>query len=103
MCQAFLPLLKPNGRIVNLSSLASRTNIFSEHIRSRLHAPDLTLEQLEKLATEFEAAAMSKTEKEAGFSGPGRAYNLSKACINAMTRILARENEGVRINACCPG
>src|ERR1700761_223743 len=45
----------------------------------------------------------TKTESGSGFFGPGRAYAFSKACINALTRILARENPGLLINACCPG
>ena len=28
---------------------------------------------------------------------------MSKALVNALTRVLARENEGVLVNCCCPG
>jgi NAD(P)-dependent dehydrogenase (short-subunit alcohol dehydrogenase family) len=31
------------------------------------------------------------------------AYGLSKACVNAYTRILAREHPGLLINSCTPG
>jgi len=34
---------------------------------------------------------------------PRKAYSISKACVNALTAVLARENEGLVINACCPG
>lgn len=34
---------------------------------------------------------------------PATAYCVSKACINAMTAILARENGELIINCCCPG
>ena len=41
--------------------------------------------------------------------GPGKdgwapsAYYVSKACINAMTAIFARQNPDLLISACCPG
>ena len=45
----------------------------------------------------------TNSEAAAGFVGPGRAYAFSKSCVNAMTRILARDHPGLSINACCPG
>ena len=45
----------------------------------------------------------TRTESASGFFAPGRAYAFSKACVNALTRILARENPSLLINACCPG
>ncbi|KAL8655631.1 MAG: hypothetical protein Q9226_002963 [Calogaya cf. arnoldii] len=32
-----------------------------------------------------------------------QAYGVTKAATNAMTAVLARENPGLTINACCPG
>lgn len=54
MCKAFIPLLSPDGRIVNLSSVASSLNAYSEDIRTRFRDPDLTLEGLELIAQDFE-------------------------------------------------
>ncbi len=34
---------------------------------------------------------------------PKQAYSVSKACINALTAVLAGENPGLLINSCCPG
>lgn len=34
---------------------------------------------------------------------PRNAYAVSKAAMNAFTAILARQNPGLLINACCPG
>lgn len=31
------------------------------------------------------------------------AYSVSKACVNALTATLARENPGLVVNCCCPG
>ena len=45
--------------------------------------------------------ANNGTERQHGW--PQQAYSVSKACINALTAVLARENPGLVINACCPG
>lgn len=51
----------------------------------------------------YQRAVENKSEQSSGFDSPGRAYNVSKACVNALTAVLARENPRVFINACCPG
>jgi len=48
-------------------------------------------------------AVKNKNELETGFGDKGQGYSVSKACVNAITAILARENPGLVINACCPG
>ncbi|KAL2018285.1 hypothetical protein VTK56DRAFT_989 [Thermocarpiscus australiensis] len=102
MCQAFLPLLRnPGGRIVNVSSQAGRLRWLAPHLRPRFLAQDLTLEQLDALVREYDAAASRGEEVEAGW--PPMAYSVSKAALNAFTRILAREHPGLLINSCCPG
>lgn len=35
--------------------------------------------------------------------GPGRSYSFSKACVNALTHLLARDNPGLVVNCVCPG
>ncbi|KAI4255240.1 MAG: hypothetical protein LQ352_002684 [Teloschistes flavicans] len=46
-------------------------------------------------------AADSGTESRFGWKS--QAYGVTKAATNAMTAVLARENPGLTINACCPG
>ncbi|KAF2481683.1 NAD-P-binding protein [Neohortaea acidophila] len=103
MCQTAIPLLSPRGRIVNLSSIASSLRPFPEHIQKRFRDPNMSLDDLEILAQEYETSVQHGSEQQSGFVGPKRAYSFSKACINAFTRILARDNPGLVINACCPG
>lgn len=50
---------------------------------------------------EYQLAANTSTERQNGW--PKQAYAVSKAAMNAMTATLARENEGLVINSCCPG
>lgn len=53
MCQHFLPLISQNGRIVNLSSIASKLGPYSDTIQSRFRDPKLSLADVDKLAEEF--------------------------------------------------
>ena len=121
MCQTFVPLLKKDGRIVNLSSVASSLNPYSKEIQERFRSENMTLADLENLAKEYEVrlkfwtwrrtrtmtltmiqrCAQDGTESEKGWTQ--QAYSVSKACVNALTAVLARENPGLTINACCPG
>ncbi len=54
VCQAFIPLMKPDGRIVNLSSVASGLKQYGEGNRARFRDPKLSIEDLEEMAAEFE-------------------------------------------------
>ena len=105
MCQAFMPLLSPTGRIVNLSSVGSSLKAYSPAIQQRFRNPNMTSQDLETLAVEFEASVERGTESKDGFGGSGRSYSFSKACVNAFTAILAREQAArdQNINCCCPG
>ncbi|KAL2163198.1 hypothetical protein VTH06DRAFT_5254 [Thermothelomyces fergusii] len=102
MCQAFLPIMRrPGGRVVNVSSQAGRLRWFAPHLRPRFLARDLTLDGLDALVREYDAAAAGGGEVRLGW--PAHAYSVSKAALNAATRILARENPDLLINSCCPG
>ncbi|KAL6715510.1 hypothetical protein ACLMJK_006471 [Lecanora helva] len=111
MCQTFIPLLRKTGRIVNVSSTASSLNNYDGEIRNRFRSSDMTFDGLEKLMQEYQKwivfdlyeqqSANEGTESQHGW--PPRAYSVSKACVNALTAVLARENQGLVINACCPG
>lgn len=53
MCQTFIPLLAPSGRIVNLSSVASSLKACSEMIQQRFRNPDITISDIRQLEQEF--------------------------------------------------
>ncbi|EUC31344.1 hypothetical protein COCCADRAFT_38538 [Bipolaris zeicola 26-R-13] len=86
MCRLFLTQGKmnttPSSRIVNVSSTASSLSNYKPPIQSHFH---------------------SAKSEEAGFGAPPKSYQVSKALMNALTLVLARENEGVAVNCCCPG
>ncbi|KAG9576375.1 NAD(P)-binding protein, partial [Aureobasidium melanogenum] len=102
MCKAFIPLLSKSGRIVNMSSVASQLKIYSQHNAARFRNTD-SYEDVQKIAEDYMQAVREKQELASGFGDKGQGYSVSKACVNAITAILARENPGLTINACCPG
>jgi carbonyl reductase 1 len=101
MCQAFLDVLKKNGRIVNLSSVASNLKPFSAELQKRFRRISSIVE-LSDLMDEYEEAVKKGKDGESGFPTQ-RSYSVSKAALNAYTALLAKENPGKLINCCCPG
>ncbi|KAL8850625.1 MAG: hypothetical protein Q9221_004411 [Calogaya cf. arnoldii] len=101
MCQTFIPLLRENGRIVNVSSTGSSLAGYSNEIQQRFRNPQMTLPDLDQMMDEYQESANNGTESCDGWKR--QAYGVTKAATNAMTAVLARENAGLTINACCPG
>jgi NAD(P)-dependent dehydrogenase (short-subunit alcohol dehydrogenase family) len=91
---AVLPLLRDGGTITNVTSgLGALDQLDAAH-RRRLADPALTRDQLVDHVRAFEHAPDGTD-----------AYALSKAALNALTRILADElaPRAIRVNATCPG
>ena len=101
MCQTFMPLLRSNGRIVNVSSTGSSLSNYSDSIKARFRSSKMTLDDLANLIDEYQESANQGTERQNGW--PTQSYAVSKAAQNALTATLARENQGLIINSCCPG
>jgi len=102
--RAFLPLLKPTGRLVNVASMSGKLNKYSEEVRNRFLASK-TEDDVTSIMQDFATAVENGKEKEAGF--PSAAYAVSKAGLIGGTKALARaqkeKGSGVLVNACCPG
>ena len=103
MCQTFIPLLSKNGRIVNLSSIASQLKFYSPEIQARFRDPHANVETLNDIAKDFVRSVEERNEEESGFGTPKRSYSVSKALVTALTAMLARQHPGLSINCCCPG
>jgi NAD(P)-dependent dehydrogenase (short-subunit alcohol dehydrogenase family) len=89
------------ANVVMVSSAMGELSRFSPELRRRLLDDALGRAELAAFVTEFVERAGSG--ELGGF--PRNAYSVSKAALNAFTRIAARELEprGVRVNAICPG
>ncbi len=100
---ALLGLLPDDGTIVFVSSGMGELSAYSPAIRARFADETLTREKLVALVDEFAAAVTAGRHQKEGW--PSSAYRVSKAAINALTRILARElrPRNIRVNAVCPG
>ena len=99
-----MPLLKEEGRIVNLASMAGHLNKYSDDIQKRFLAAK-TEEDVTGIMKDFISAVEAGNEKEAGF--PSAAYAVSKAGLIGSTKALARAEQEkgskILVNACCPG
>ena len=103
--QSLLPLIRPGGRLVNVSSMAGHLSTkYSSSIRSAFETSK-TVDDVTKLMEAFTSAVREGKEKEKGW--PSAAYAVSKSGITGMTRAVARQHrqEGgkVLVNSCCPG
>ncbi|XP_056621433.1 carbonyl reductase [NADPH] 1 [Triplophysa dalaica] len=109
MCNVFLPIIKPGGRVVNVSSMMGSMALArcSAELQARFRSNDITEEELVGLMERFVSDAQAGTHEERGW--PGTAYGISKTGLTTLTRIMARhlskERPGDEIlcNACCPG
>lgn len=100
MCQAFLPLLTADtGRIVNVSSVASHLSSFSRPLAQRFRSAK-TLDEIDGPAQEYLESADAGSARKDGWASP---YCVSKALINGLTAVLAKQNAKTTINCCCPG
>lgn len=106
---AFLPLMKDNGRIINVSSsLGLLGDKYSESLKKEILDPTLTISQLDQIMNKFLSAMKTgKLKKEGWLASKEISYGCSKVLLNAFTRILARDLEkkgcNLMVNCCTPG
>ncbi|KAM4047919.1 carbonyl reductase [NADPH] 1-like [Anomaloglossus baeobatrachus] len=104
-----LPLIKPNGRVVNVSSMVSVSALAkcSPELQEKFRSDTITEDELTKLMEKFVEDAKNGVHQEKGW--PNTAYGMSKVGVTVMSRIHARKlketrkGEGIILNACCPG
>uniref|UniRef100_A0A8C8DIX7 Carbonyl reductase 1 n=1 Tax=Oryzias sinensis TaxID=183150 RepID=A0A8C8DIX7_9TELE len=107
-CELLLWFWLP-GRVVNVSSFVScRTlNQCSPELQQRFRSEDISEEELAGLMQRFVDKAKAGQHKQDGW--PEMAYGVSKTGLTVLSMILARRlskerpNDGILLNACCPG
>jgi len=101
--EGLLPLIADEGTIVLVSSGMGELHAYSPKIRARFADPKLTRDALVALVNEFIADVAAGRHEKNGW--PSSAYRVSKAALNALARVLARElaPRRIRVNAACPG
>lgn len=103
VCEHFAPLVEKGGRIVNVTSAAGPNYVAqcSEQWQRFFLDPDLTWEQLGRFMRDCQDLTPDQFAEKG--LGSGRPYGVSKACANAYTQYLAREQPELTVNACTPG
>ncbi|CAN1318348.1 Salutaridine reductase [Linum perenne] len=107
MVETFLPLLQlsDSPRIVNVSSMAGLLKMVKNEwaIGVLSDADNLTEETVEvvlkRLMEDFKEGLLEKK----GWPSFSPTYCVSKACLNAYTRIIANKYTNFCINCVCPG
>ncbi|CAL5401060.1 unnamed protein product [Camellia sinensis] len=107
MIEALNPLLQlsDSPRIVNVSSNGGKLELIpSEWAKGVLNdVESLTEERVEEVLNEFLKDFKQDSLETKGWPTFSSAYTMSKAAINAYTRILAKKYPTFRINCVCPG
>jgi carbonyl reductase 1 len=100
---ALLPHLADGAKVVMVSSGSGELSRFGHELRPRFLDPKLDREKLDALVAEFVRRVGDESYSRTGW--PRSAYGVSKAALNALTRLYARElgPTGPRVNAVCPG
>ncbi|XP_028279927.1 carbonyl reductase [NADPH] 1-like [Parambassis ranga] len=105
----FLPLIKAGGRVVNVSSMIGSQALSqsSPALQQRFRSQDITEDEVVGLMQRFVNEAKKDEHKQGGW--PTTAYGVSKMGLTTLSMILARRlsierpNDGILVNACCPG
>ncbi|KAL0994023.1 hypothetical protein UPYG_G00116860 [Umbra pygmaea] len=109
VCRALFPLLRPNARVVNVSSFVSKKalDVCSPQLQAKFRDIELSEEDLCLLMGEFVIAAKQGNHLAQGW--PKTAYGTTKIGVTVLSRIQAhmltktRAGDGILLNACCPG
>nr|KAG5702687.1 hypothetical protein BaRGS_013324 [Batillaria attramentaria] len=104
VCDKLFPLLRPHARVSNVSSMASNFAMkkCSKEIQDRFTDPNLTMDGLKQLMTEFVNLAKEGKHEAAGW--PSSAYGVSKIGVTVMSFIQQRQfdaekREDIIVNA----
>ncbi|CAG8557786.1 porcine testicular carbonyl reductase 20beta-Hydroxysteroid dehydrogenase [Rhizophagus irregularis] len=106
LCNQLYPLIRPNGRLINISSsVGMLKTLSSPELQKEFSREDLDIDELIGLMKKFENDVENNQWIKEGW--PSKAYSVSKVGLNAMTKIFARradsEGKNILVHACCPG
>ena len=104
VCEAFVPLLAPAGRIVNITSAAGPNFVSECSPEKQAFFVDKKISWANLDSFMAECVAIGKADEFAARGlGNGDSYGLSKACANSYTLLLASEHPALLVSACTPG
>lgn len=100
MTKETLPLLRKDGRVVVVASMAGKLNGYSEELTQRFKNVK-SENDADTLMKEFTAAVEQGNHSEKGWKSA--AYSVSKAGVIAWHKAVAQQEKDVRIFTVCPG
>ncbi|MED6217225.1 (+)-neomenthol dehydrogenase, variant 4 [Stylosanthes scabra] len=107
MCEALIPLLQlsDSPKIVSVSSSMGKLQHLSNEWAKKMLSDDesLTEEKIDEVSNQFLRDFEEGSLETKGWPASLSAYIVSKAALNAYTRILAKKYPSFCINAVCPG
>ncbi|KAI5941469.1 carbonyl reductase [NADPH] 1-like [Manis javanica] len=112
VCTELLPLVRPQGRVVNLSSTLSLLALkcCSPELQRKFTSDTITEEELVGLMNKFVKDIRNSVHQKEGWPHQKfAAYAMTKLGINVLSRIQARKlseqksGDRILLNACCPG
>ncbi|NXS53755.1 CBR1 reductase, partial [Brachypteracias leptosomus] len=109
VCTELLPLMKPYGKVVNVSSMASISALSgcSQELQQKFRSNTITEDELVELMKKFVEDTKKSVHEKEGW--PNTAYGVSKIGVTVLSRIQARilnetrKGDHILLNACCPG
>uniref|UniRef100_A0A8D1SSE7 Carbonyl reductase (NADPH) n=1 Tax=Sus scrofa TaxID=9823 RepID=A0A8D1SSE7_PIG len=109
VCTELLPLIRPKGRVVNVSSTEGvrALNECSPELQQKFKSETITEEELVGLMNKFVEDTKNGVHRKEGWSDS--TYGVTKIGVSVLSRIYARklseQRAGIKIllNACCPG
>jgi carbonyl reductase 1 len=95
-----LPLMRQNGRIINVSSRVGTIILqeASQTLQEKYTSPTLTKDQLDQLVEDFISAIETNSVERLGYNLKSTflVYGVTKAALNALTQVEAREWSGIK-------
>uniref|UniRef100_A0A8D1WML2 Carbonyl reductase (NADPH) n=1 Tax=Sus scrofa TaxID=9823 RepID=A0A8D1WML2_PIG len=109
VCTELLPLIKPQGRVVNVSSTEGvrALNECSPELQQKFKSETITEEELVGLMNKFVEDTKNGVHRKEGWSDS--TYGVTKIGVSVLSRIYARKlreqraGDKILLNACCPG
>ncbi|XP_036301623.1 carbonyl reductase [NADPH] 1 [Pipistrellus kuhlii] len=109
VCTELLPLVKPQGRVVNVSSMVSLRALknCSPELQQKFRSDTISEEELVGLMNKFVEDTRNGVHQKEGW--PNTAYGVTKIGVTVLSRIHARNlsahrgGDRILLNACCPG
>ncbi|XP_059542397.1 carbonyl reductase [NADPH] 1-like [Myotis daubentonii] len=109
VCTELLPLVKPRGRVVNVSSMESLRALknCSPELQQKFRSDTISEEELVGLMNKFVEDAQKGVHQREGW--PNSTYGVTKIGVTVLSRIHARNlsvhrrGDKILLNACCPG